>query len=901
MEGLKVECFIGGIAMAKDKKSINGCHIAVGAPGRVKHLIDKGLLKAGSIRLFVLDEADKLVDTSFQKDINYIFSKLPENKQVISSSATYPGDLESFLSTYMRSPALSSPDNDGPILVGLRQFVSVVPYHPNAMKQVQIKVEELSKIFTKVPFKQALVFSNYQSRAQSVCNRINTMGFSAIYIVGNQEMTKRLDAIDKLKNCQCRILLTTDLTARGIDAENVNLIVNLDVPNDAATYLHRIGRAGRYGSHGISITIVSEQEVPSFQKLMISIGGTNFSLLKLPQTYPEDLWATEDEIFDRIHAETNEAQDNQSTVESCVLQSQNGLPVSIPKDYTVEPLTNSTLSLAPKCDATSKNISVQCMMEKLYEPAESEKIVKRLTSPRNKEKMQELELQRNSECPSTLQQINETQKFQVDLSEVVPDSSEANEAYYLEYLDYDICAKKASEETDNTEKILEEQQITDVPKILDESLTDEFSNSIPADDIFRCWLDLQKWKSMLDKKRRNSHDSLEDSVLEEANLWNRILEHEIAYWEDLLRTPSANFIDRSWHFRKIYESMKVFFVMQKRAFLCVYPELRNESEITETYCYEDTGNILQMYKGIEEFKSTHRGKCGSLISRFPYPIDQEGPYPNLMMTREEIEQYRKSLKTLKTYSAVSKNFSRLQEILAFSNETEKSELIAKVRNTELEKNYQIDPESLFKFLENETENGQILILNGNSQAGGEVDSPTVTSLDSPAVVAVDGSESSLDKLDDSLSSDRVTGSRSPVRRKVCKQNFTPVQTNNIAYNDERIIRENVPLEKSTNVTSEFQDENFKAKTGIEAPNGNCNTAVTRVANRKCFETGNGSRNGESSRSRGEFEGEGEHCLGVENIEDFLEQLRLQTERIQLEKYIALMTGSDSKTGEFIYR
>ncbi|XP_046426261.1 uncharacterized protein LOC124182713 [Neodiprion fabricii] len=325
-KGLKVESFIGGISIEDDRKKANNCHVAVGAPGRVKHLIDKGILNVNSIRLFVLDEADKLMEVSFQKDINYIFSKLPVNKQVISSSATYPGDLESFLGRYMRSPILTSPNSDGPVLIGLRQFVAVVQQHPNAMRQVQIKVNELARIFSKIPFKQSIVFSNYQSRAQSVCNKLNTMGFSAIYIVGNQEMRKRIEGFKKLKDFKCRIMVTTDLTARGIDAENVNLIVNLDVPLDGATYLHRIGRAGRYGSHGIAITIIANNELDNFRELIGSVGGAGFQVLKLPQNYPEDIWMENDSRFEKMSAKTdNDCEDGEIPAEN-VLYSPNGAP-----------------------------------------------------------------------------------------------------------------------------------------------------------------------------------------------------------------------------------------------------------------------------------------------------------------------------------------------------------------------------------------------------------------------------------------------------------------------------------------------------------------------------------------------------------------------------------------------
>ncbi|KAG7187785.1 hypothetical protein KM043_016823 [Ampulex compressa] len=327
ISGLRTEVFIGGMPIEEDKKKLKGCHIAVGAPGRIKHLIDKGFLKINNTRLFILDEADKLMENSFQTDINYIFNKLPLNKQIIAASATYPGDLETFVRTYMCSPILTTPNHEGPILIGLRQFVSVVPFHPNAMKQVQIKVDELSKMFQKIPFKQSLVFSNYQIRAESVCNRLKSMGLSATYIAANQDMAKRLEAVSNLRNFKCRIMVTTDLTARGIDVENVNMVVNLDIPTDATTYLHRIGRAGRYGSHGISITIVSQNELDTFKKLLISIGGLNFYVLKLPSDYPDDLWSTEASQFEKLYAKADTVSLELTESEKVILESPNGAPM----------------------------------------------------------------------------------------------------------------------------------------------------------------------------------------------------------------------------------------------------------------------------------------------------------------------------------------------------------------------------------------------------------------------------------------------------------------------------------------------------------------------------------------------------------------------------------------------
>ncbi|CAD6241280.1 GSCOCG00002613001-RA-CDS [Cotesia congregata] len=299
MPGLKVDYFVGGTPMQSDKTKIVSCHIIVSTPGRLKHLIDQKLVKIENVRLFVLDEADKLMDDSFRKDVNYIFSKLPTNKQVILSSATYPENITLFTTKYMRTPLVCLPDDRSPILLGLRQFVVIVPDHPNPMKRVEIKVKELLKILRNFKFKQSLVFFNYQSRAQSVCNQVTGKGFQSTYITGNQDMKKRLSTMESLKNFKCRILCSTDLTARGIDAENVNLVVNFDVPCDSATYLHRIGRAGRYGAYGIAISLLSVGELDNFKDLFSSLSVPSTKIYKLPRDYLlEDVWAGNIERFE---------------------------------------------------------------------------------------------------------------------------------------------------------------------------------------------------------------------------------------------------------------------------------------------------------------------------------------------------------------------------------------------------------------------------------------------------------------------------------------------------------------------------------------------------------------------------------------------------------------------------
>ncbi|NXE92796.1 DDX20 helicase, partial [Menura novaehollandiae] len=248
MEGLECHVFIGGTPLSQDKSRLKKCHIAVGSPGRIKQLIELDYLSTASVRLFVLDEADKLLEEgSFQEQINWIYSSLPANKQMLAVSATYPESLAGALTRYMRDPTFVRLNPTDPSLLGLKQYYKIVNSHPLPHKTFEEKTQHLQELFSKIPFNQALVFSNLHSRAQHLAEILTSRGFPAECISGNMNQNQRLDAMAKLKQFHCRVLISTDLTSRGIDAEKVNLVINLDVPADWETYMHRIGRAGRFG------------------------------------------------------------------------------------------------------------------------------------------------------------------------------------------------------------------------------------------------------------------------------------------------------------------------------------------------------------------------------------------------------------------------------------------------------------------------------------------------------------------------------------------------------------------------------------------------------------------------------------------------------------------------------
>jgi len=284
---VKMAAFIGGISLAEDKMKAKTCQLGVGTPGRLKQLISEGMLAVDSVRLVVLDEADKLLEPAFLADTTAILNMLPKSKQVIALSATYPDQLASLAERFMRSPQHIRPGQASQVLSGVAQFLYQVQHCPATARQTAIKQAALLTILSSVPYTQCLVFSNYSTIAQATADFLNSRGFPAIFISAGQDQTRRLAAMHSFKQFNCRILCSTDLTARGIDAENVNLVINMEVPWEQNTYLHRIGRGGRFGSLSLAVTLASEgAEVGKMRGVVRKTG----SVVKiLPLELPRDI------------------------------------------------------------------------------------------------------------------------------------------------------------------------------------------------------------------------------------------------------------------------------------------------------------------------------------------------------------------------------------------------------------------------------------------------------------------------------------------------------------------------------------------------------------------------------------------------------------------------------------
>ena len=165
----------------------------------------------------------------------------------------------------------------------MAQFMAEVAHCPAQHKQNTIKQSALLALLSALPYTQCLVFSNYTSIAQATADFLNSRGFPAVYMSAVQDQARRMAVMETFRQFNCRILCSTDLTARGIDAENVNLVIQMEAPWDHNSYLHRVGRGGRFGSHSVSVTLASRGQEVDRLRGIVARTGSEVRILQLEQ------------------------------------------------------------------------------------------------------------------------------------------------------------------------------------------------------------------------------------------------------------------------------------------------------------------------------------------------------------------------------------------------------------------------------------------------------------------------------------------------------------------------------------------------------------------------------------------------------------------------------------------
>uniref|UniRef100_A0A7S0Q7G2 RNA helicase n=2 Tax=Coccolithus braarudii TaxID=221442 RepID=A0A7S0Q7G2_9EUKA len=252
---VKTKYFYGGIPVPEHKRILKSepPHIIVGTPGRILQLVREKDLPTKNIKHFVLDECDKMLEQiDMRKDVQEIFKATPHEKQVMMFSATLSTDMRTVCKKFMQDPMEIYVDDSKLTLHGLQQhYVKLAENEKN---------RKLNELLDALEFNQVVVFVKSVARAIQLDKLLQECNFPSVAIHGSMKQEERIKMYQNFKDFKHRILVSTDIWGRGIDIERVNIVVNYDMPDVSDTYLHRVGRAGRFGTKGLAITFASSEE-----------------------------------------------------------------------------------------------------------------------------------------------------------------------------------------------------------------------------------------------------------------------------------------------------------------------------------------------------------------------------------------------------------------------------------------------------------------------------------------------------------------------------------------------------------------------------------------------------------------------------------------------------------------
>jgi len=259
--GAQCHACIGGTSVREDMRKLDdGQHIVVGTPGRVFDMISRKILRPNYIKQFVLDEADEMLSRGFKDQIYDVFRHLNQETQVILLSATMPDEVLEVTSRFMRDPIRILVKKEELTLEGIRQFYISV-------EREEWKLDTLCDLYETLTITQAVIFSNTRRKVDWLTEKMHERDFTVSAMHGDMDQKERDVIMREFRSGSSRVLITTDLLARGIDVQQVSLVINYDLPTNRENYIHRIGRGGRFGRKGVAINFITEEDKRALQDI----------------------------------------------------------------------------------------------------------------------------------------------------------------------------------------------------------------------------------------------------------------------------------------------------------------------------------------------------------------------------------------------------------------------------------------------------------------------------------------------------------------------------------------------------------------------------------------------------------------------------------------------------------
>ena len=249
---LKVSVLCGGIPLAPQLASLaHAPQVVVGTPGRVLELVQKDALDLRTVRTLVLDEADRMLDMGFEEPIRALVKRTPKTRQSLLFSATFPGSIRSLATTMLREPLEVSVEGGAQPATIETHFFDAEPAR---------RAPQLAALLLEFRPDSAVVFCNMRRDTEEVVGSLAHYGFTALALHGDMEQRDREEVLVRFANRSCTVLVASDVAARGLDIDDIGAVINYELPTDADTYLHRVGRTGRAGRNGLALSLVAANE-----------------------------------------------------------------------------------------------------------------------------------------------------------------------------------------------------------------------------------------------------------------------------------------------------------------------------------------------------------------------------------------------------------------------------------------------------------------------------------------------------------------------------------------------------------------------------------------------------------------------------------------------------------------
>jgi translation initiation factor 4A len=264
--GTYMKCLIysatGGVPVRDDISAIQrGCHMLIGTPGRVFDLMERGALKRDTIKLLIMDEADQMLEGRFRDQMDCILNMgFPDTTKVALFSATMPQEVIDVAERLLKDPVRILLPPEKVTLEGIRQYFVKI-------EQETYKFDCLSDLYQHISINQAIIYANQRTKVEWLAKRLQENGFEVSYIHGDMDPKERKHTIEDFRAGRSRVLVSSDLLARGIDIQQVSLVINFELPPQRENYIHRIGRSGRFGRKGVAINLVTPQELRDIQEI----------------------------------------------------------------------------------------------------------------------------------------------------------------------------------------------------------------------------------------------------------------------------------------------------------------------------------------------------------------------------------------------------------------------------------------------------------------------------------------------------------------------------------------------------------------------------------------------------------------------------------------------------------